>query len=152
MITAAWLGFGAAALAGSLLPATASADEPMLASLTPPKSEPAEEVVPTCKTDLRLSGAVYDTNHPERSFALVQYPKDMRAGVVRVGSTLGTYELIAIEPRGILLRSAAGECWLRLVGDPVARAKQPAAPPRREKASRKPQQKNKSSVVVIGHR
>ncbi len=145
------LGVGVAMLATS--GSRAEAQEVALASVTPPEPRSGETVVPTCKTDLRLSGAVYDARHPERSFALVQLRKNERAGLVRVGSSLGSFELVAIEPRGILLRDTSGVCWLRLVGDPAARARQAAPPPRRAKAKKAPPKgKKKSEVVVIGHR
>jgi hypothetical protein len=128
------------------------AQETVLASVTPPKSETPDEVVPVCKTDLRLTGSVYDARHPERSFALVEVRKNERAGLVRAGSWVGNFQIVAIEPRGMLLRSTEGDCWLRLVGDPAARKHLPAPPPRPAKAKKKPPPKKKSEVVVIGHR
>jgi hypothetical protein len=127
------------------------AQETVLATTASPQ-EPSDDSVPLCKTELRLSGAVYNSRHPERSFALVQPRKNEPAGVVRVGSSLGGFQLLAIEPRGVLLRSADGECWLRLVGDPGARAAA-AAPPRHGKAKRAHKaKKKKSQVLVVGHR
>jgi hypothetical protein len=98
---------------------------------------------------MRLSGAVYDATRPERSFALVQLRPKQPAEVCRTGAWVGTYELVAIEPRGILLRNAEGQCWLRLVGDPDP-TRRVTAPPPKARASKK---KNaKSEVVVIGRR
>lgn len=139
-------------MVGAAYPSHAGAEETKLASVTLPKPQGSDQVIPACKTDLRLSGAVYDARHPERSFALVQFRKNERAGVVRVGSSLGAFQLVAIEPRGVLLSNAEGHCWLRLVGDPAARARPAPPPPRRAKAKRSPKQKKKSEVVVIGRR
>jgi hypothetical protein len=147
----AWLTLGAGgvcAVAGQ-----ADAQETVLASVTPPKPDDEGDVVPTCKTDFRLSGAVFDARHPERSFALVEVKKNERASLVRVGSWLGGFQILAVEPRGILLRDANGACWLRLVGDPAARGRQaPPPPPRRAEAKPAPPKQKKSEVVVIGHR
>ncbi|HKU44224.1 MAG TPA: hypothetical protein VJR89_38960, partial [Polyangiales bacterium] len=75
------------------------------------------------------------------------------ATLARVGAQLGAFELVAIEPRGVLLRNADGECWLRLVGDPIARAQRKTAPPARAASKDdKKKKKKKSEVVVIGRR
>jgi hypothetical protein len=149
----AWLALSAALVVCALAVAHARAQGTVLASADPPKSksETADEIVPVCKTDLRLTGSVYDARHPERSFVLVQARSNAPAGVFRAGSWLGAFQIVAIEPRGMLLRNAEGDCWLRLVGDPAARKHLPAPPPRPAKA-RKPPPKKKSEVVVIGHR
>jgi hypothetical protein len=110
------------------------------------------DTAPTCTmTDTRLSGAVYDASRPERSFALVQHRAGQRGEVYRAGMSIGVYELVAIEPRGVLLRSADGECWLRLVGSPERALRASAPPPRKKKRARKTD-KAKSEVVVIGRR
>lgn len=129
----------------------ARGQETVLASVASPEPEPSAEVIPWCKTDVRLSGAVYNARHPERSFALVQVRKNEHAGLVRVGSSLGAFRILAIEPRGILLRSTDGQCWLRLVGDPTARATN-APPARRAKLNKQAARHKESGVVVIGRR
>jgi hypothetical protein len=147
---AAWLTLGGsiAAIAFSALQVRAQAA--VLATTASPKG-PSDEIIPLCKTDLRLSGAVYNARHPERSFALLQARANEPAGLVRVGSSMAGFQLLAIEPRGILLRNADGQCWLRLVGDPAARTRRASAPARPTKAKQAHRQKH-NGVVVIGRR
>jgi hypothetical protein len=102
-----------------------------------PATAPDHDTVPTCKTDARLSGAIYDARHPERSFALVQPRAGEKGAVYRAGMTIGIYELVAIEPRGVLLRSTEGECWLRLVGSPERATKTTPPPKKKKKRKRK---------------
>lgn len=143
---ALWLICLASALCGTGT-TPARAQQTVLASTKSP--EPAlENRIPTCQTDIRLSGAVYNGKHPERSFALVQFRSNAPSAVVRVGSVFGAFELVVIEPRGVLLRSSTGDCWLRLVGDPNARAQ----PPRAQQAQKRPKKHKKSDVAVIGRR
>lgn len=116
--------------------------------------EPDEaEVAPMCKTELRLSGAVYDPERPESSFAVFE-TQGSSGWVYRVGARIGGFELLRVAPRGALLRGPEGECWLQLVGDtttararerPAPRSKRPARPKRAKTAK-------KSEVVVIGSR
>jgi hypothetical protein len=126
----------AAALAIELARGHALGQQVVLASRAASAPADDDELVPACKTNIRLSGAVYDTARPERSLALFKLATNQRAGVYRAGMWVGSYELVAIEPRGVLLRNADGECWLRLVGDPD-RARSVKAPPPRPKP-RKP--------------
>lgn len=103
-----------------------------------------------CKTDLRLSGTVYDDNYPERSFALFQQ-KEHAGAIYREGMWVLTYEIVVIEPRGVLLRDEQGECWLRLVGNPE---RSHAAPPPRKNKGKKGKRAKKPAkpkgFVVIG--
>jgi hypothetical protein len=146
-----WLTLGGAFVMSAAGAVHVRAQATVLAAVAPPKAEPSEEVIPLCKTDLRLSGAVFNARHPERSFALVQVRENEPAGLVRVGFSLSGFQLLAIEPRGILMRNADGRCWLRLTGDAAARTRRASSPPRRVTAKQAARHK-KSEVVVIGHR
>jgi len=125
------------------------AAEPVLTSTAPPEPD-GEEPLPMCKTDIRLSGSVYDAARPERSFALFSVKPGVAGALYRAGMWVGDYELVTIEPRGVLLRNRDGVCSLRLVGDPIARANRPAAPP--PARERKAAKKKTSGAVVVGRR
>lgn len=136
-------------MTSALTPRTALTQAP-----TPASSDPAEEaLMPACKTDLRLSGSVYNAEHPLRSMAVFEVPSSHASAVYRLGSRVGSYELIAVVPRGVILRSSDGECWLRLVGDPheTPVAAKPKPQPSKAKRSRS-SSKNKQAgaAVVIG--
>lgn len=135
---------------------TALAQTPVLTTTKPP--EPAEEsTTPACKTDLRLSGSVYDAEHPERSMAVFEVPSSHASAVYRLGSRVGSYELVAVLPRGVFLRGSGGECWLRLVGDPNATQRRVEVKPqpqpkkaKRSKSKAKSKEKKTGAAVVIG--
>jgi hypothetical protein len=97
-----------------------------------------------------LSGAVYNDRRPERSFAVVQDEGSKAGAVYRVGTWVQGFELVSVAPRGVLLRSEHGECWLRLVGDasprvaPTRRAQKPET-----RGKKRPPAKRKE-VAVIG--
>ena len=151
----AGLGFAAAFMLYG--PAAAAAQEHVLTSTTAPAPESAKEreTTPICKTELRLSGTVYDENYPERSFALFQLKPNHAGELYREGMWVLTYEVLAIEPRGVLLRDSQGECWLRLIGNPAERAKA-AAPPRPQRNKGKKGKGGKKGqpkgFVVVGKR
>lgn len=100
----------------------------------------ASDIPPTppCKTELRLSGTVYNAAAPERSMAMLHTKDDKRGAVYRAGAMVSEFEVMDVLPRGVLLRGAEGECWLRLKQDPHARP-----PPRRHKRKRKKRKKHK---------
>jgi hypothetical protein len=109
---------------------------------------------PMCKTDLRLSGAVFNAKRPERSFALFETQASHNGWVYRIGARIGAFELVEVAPRGALLRGPEGECWLQLIGDPPsahARA-QPSPRSKRPNRPKKPKNAKKTDVVVIGSR
>jgi hypothetical protein len=118
-----------------------------------PEAEQAE-LAPMCKTDLRLSGAVYNAKRPERSFALLETEASHNGWVYRIGSRIGAFELLEVAPRGALLRGPDGECRLQLVGDASAAHARARPTPRSKRPNRpsKPKKANKSEVVVIGSR
>jgi hypothetical protein len=127
----------------------------VLTSTIPP--EPADESsVAACKTDLRLSGSVYNPEHPERSMAVFEVPSSHASAVYRLGARVGAFELVAVVPRGAILRSSEGECWLRLVGDPGGGQRQVAVKPEPQRTKAKKTKRSKSSskntgaAVVIG--
>jgi hypothetical protein len=146
-----WLVVSVAALLAGAAAAGAQAQSAVLTSTRAPQPADNDELIPVCKTDLRLSGSLYNSTRPKRSFAIFQVRPDRPGELYRAGMRVGAYELVAIEPRGVLLRDAHGECWLRLVGDPVARAHRAAVPPPPAKPRRSPKAKA-SDVAVIGHR
>ncbi|HKU36644.1 MAG TPA: hypothetical protein VJR89_00820, partial [Polyangiales bacterium] len=63
-----WLLLSAALALGGA--ARARAQTAVLTTTAPPAAD--DEDTPVCKSELRLSGAVYDAARPERSMALVQ--------------------------------------------------------------------------------
>jgi hypothetical protein len=130
----AWYGL----LASMTLTLAAAVDGRALAQAAGPAPSKASnaDTLPMCTTDARLSGAMYDATHPERSFALFKVGASRKGEVYRAGMRIGTFELIAIEPRGVLLRGPEGECWLRLVSSPD-RPRRASTPPLKKKRARK---------------
>lgn len=116
----------------------------------------AEDSTPLtlCKTDLRLSGAIYDSASPRRSFVVIQAPSDRAGTVYRVGMMIGGYRVVMVAPRGVMLRSDDGECWLRLVGEPSRGGRTTAAvqpkPSKSAKKARARAPKKAEDVAVIG--
>ena len=140
---------GVAATLGALATGAVAAQQ---SELPPPPQAASDEedVVPMCHNDLRLSGAVYNPRRPARSFAVVQLKEGQPGFVYRVGGWIGHYQLLAIEPRGVLLRDGEAECWLQLRGAP-ADTRRPKAKPRSKKKKRSARKAKKtSSVTVIG--
>jgi hypothetical protein len=131
---------------------TAFAQAQVLTSTKPP--DPADEsTIAACKTDLRLSGSVYDAKNPERSLAVFEVPSSHASAVYRLGSRAGLYELVAVVPRGVILRSSEGECWLRLVSDPNGNQHSVAVkpkPPQPKKPKQSRSTAKKAAAVVIG--
>jgi hypothetical protein len=124
---------------------------------TKPREQTDESTVTACKTDLRLSGAVYNDQHPERSMAVFEVPTSHASAVYRLGSRVGLFELVAVVPRGVILRDSEGECWLRLVGDPnVSQRPAPVRPrpqpkkPKSSKSKSKSKAKDTGAAIVIG--
>ena len=108
-----------------------------------------------CKTDLRLSGAIYDSARPRRSFVVIQAPTDRAGTVYRVGMMIGGYRVVTVAPRGVMLRNDDGECWLRLVGEPsrggrTTTAVQAKPSKRAKKRARARASKKAKDVAVIG--
>jgi hypothetical protein len=136
------------------------AEEPAATSTQQPDHEDedeTEDALEQCKIDLRLSGSVYDAADPEHSFAVLEVPSSHASAVYRVGARVGLYELVAILPRGAVLRNDDGECWLRLVGGPVdnrpvAAPAKPAKPKKKKgkRAGGKSKDSKASTVAVIG--
>jgi hypothetical protein len=102
------------ALAALTLSAEAFAEDVALASTVAPEVVEAEteeeQPIPMCKTELRLSGAVFDARRPEHSFAVLQAMPSRSGAVYRVGMWVAGYELVQVAPRGVLLRDRDGEC------------------------------------------
>ena len=96
--------------------------------LSPAFADEPDADVPACQTDLRLSGTVYDAREPDRSFAVFHVQPKRSGEVYRPGSWVGAFELLDVEPRGVLLRGEQGECWLRLLSTRAPKATAPAAP------------------------
>lgn len=122
-----------------------------LASTTQPATDP-EPTPPMCKTELRLSGAVYNATRPERSFAMFQLTSSQRSAVYRVGTWVSDYQVLEVAPRGVLLRDAQGECWMQLVGDTFGPARRQAVAKRSSKTARAKKSAKRSQVVVVGSR
>lgn len=86
-----------------------------------PEEEDAIDIPPPPDCDeskLRLSGTVYNPAAPERSLAMLHTSDDKRGAVYREGAMVSAFEVMSVLPRGVVLRSAEGECWLRLKQDP----------------------------------
>lgn len=138
-------------LASSLV----SAQQSTLTSTKPPEPDD-EAVMAMCKTELRLSGAVYNPAKPERSFALFELSSNHHSAVYRVGSRVRRFELVTVAPRGVVLKDHEGECWLQLVGEPisgrrnVARAAARPKPAKASKRARKGGNSKTSAIAIIG--
>lgn len=81
-----------------------------------------------CETEIRITGALFDAQHPERSQVMLRPAPGQRSGVYRPGMTINQYRLQAIEPRAVLLAQGGETCWLRMVPGVRARAPSAAAP------------------------
>lgn len=152
-----WLGaaftilYGPGAAAAQTSTVVAVADTSKVASGTNAEAEEQDNAIPLCKTDLRLSGAVYNATRPERSFALFHVSSGHAGELYRVGMWVGTFEVLAVEPNGVLLRDRAGECRLPILADAGARHAR-AAPAHAARAPAKHGKPPKSQVFVVGKR
>lgn len=124
----------------SFLTATAVAQPP---TVPQPEREDADEPLPQCHTDIRLSGTVYDPDHAEHSFALLHVQANRPGEVYREGENVSAFEILSVDPRGVLLRGEHGECWLGLSG---ARASAPP-PPRKPPAPARPHRDKRSKAA-----
>lgn len=81
-----------------------------------------------CETDIRIVGALFNAQHPERSQVLLRSAPGRRSAVYRPGMSINQYRLLAIEPRAVLFADGGQSCWLRMVPGPRARPTSPPAP------------------------
>jgi hypothetical protein len=90
-----------------------------------------------CETDIRIAGALFNAQHPARSQVMLRPAPGQRSGVYRPGMTINQFQLLAIEPRAVLLSHGGEACWLRMVPADHGRAPSKPAPsqdkPEREK-------------------
>jgi general secretion pathway protein C len=93
-----------------------------------------------CKTDLRLSGTVYDARHPERSFAMFHVRAERSGEVYRVGERVGAFGLRYVWERTVVLDDGAAGCYLKLAGAPAP------APRAAKPAKKKPAKKKKETA------
>jgi hypothetical protein len=124
-------------MVGSVVVGHAGAQATLTSTTEPSSPEDDEPLLPRCKTDLRLSGTVYDVEHPDRSFAVFHLAPNTPGAVYRLGMGVGAFELVAVEPRGVVLRSADGECWMRLVGAPIDHSRKAQSRPARHKRKKR---------------
>jgi hypothetical protein len=109
-------------------PATAAApDAPQLPTPEPP-----------CASDLRIAGAFYNDEFPERSTVVLRAPNAGGRTYAR-GMALGDYTVEQIHPRAARLRGANGPCWLGMF---TSRSREKIA---REQATR---ERHKKARVV----
>ena len=87
-----------------------------------------EECNAQLQSNVRLSGTVYNSKRPERSLAILGIPSARRGtAVYRCGSRVGTYRLLEVRPRAVLLSAeSVTPCWLRMTRGPAPKPKLPA--------------------------
>lgn len=127
--------FLACALCTAVAPPLA-ADEP--AEPDEPDEPVAErartaERAPVCDTQIKLGATLYLHETPDQSLAMFRTPKDKVAGLYRRGMYVDEFEIIAVEPRGVLLARGDAYCWLRLQPDPSRPQAEPPPRPRKSK-------------------
>ena len=101
-----------------------------------PESPPSRERAPVCDTPIKLGATFILHDEPEQSLAMLRTPKNPSAGLYRPGMYVEGYEVIAVEPRGVLLAREDQYCWLRLQPDPSRPQPTPPPRPRRPKPKR----------------
>jgi hypothetical protein len=109
-------------------------------STTATANAPTSSAIEVCDTKIRIGGTVFNAKSPARSWALLYPAPNKRGGVYRRGMQVDAFQLVAIEPRGVLLQREENLCWLRLAPEfepPRARGRaEPARSPRRARAQR----------------
>ncbi len=113
--------FAGALFASHALPASAQE-----ASAELPESAEEAESAPVCDTPVKLGATFYMHDQPDQSLALFRTPKAKISGLYRRGMWVEGYEVVRVEPRGVLLAHADAYCWVRLQPDP---SRPPATPP-----------------------
>ncbi|HEY2734011.1 MAG TPA: hypothetical protein VGI70_08500 [Polyangiales bacterium] len=141
-----WLAASSAVHAQATLLAGTASPLIEVSAVAAPRAEPI------CQTEIRVSGTLYDATNPAHSFAMLQLDgADPRGAVYRVGSLIGAFVLIAVEPRGIRLRDERGDCWLRLVGASAPRSNRAAPTRLRSPARRAPTRASAFSAAELEH-
>ena len=93
------------------------------------------ERAPVCDTKLKLGATFYLHDQPDDSLAMLRIPNKPNAGLYRRGMYVEGFEVVSVEPRGVLLAREDAYCWLRLQPDPSRPA--PTPPPERRRPKRK---------------
>lgn len=106
------------------------------------RADPAEraataERAPVCETQVKLGATFILHERPDQSLALLRTPKAQVAGIYRRGMYVEDFQVIAVEPRGVLLAQGDRYCWLRLKPDPSRPQPQPPPPPPRRPKSKR---------------
>ena len=95
------------------------------------------ERAPVCDTPLKLGATFYLHDQPDQSLAMFRAPKTQLAGLYRRGMYVEGFEVISVEPRGVLLAREDAYCWLRLQPDPSRPQPTPPKRPRRKPKSKR---------------
>jgi type II secretory pathway component PulC len=98
---------------------------------------------PELQASIRLSGTVYDAHNPDRSLAIMGAQTTRKMAVYRCGARVGTYEILAVRPRAVLLSTDTDDpCWL-----PLTRPTSTTPPPRATAPAPKKQRRSRTAFT-----